>query len=168
MTIGFATRLVRGLNTDIRVSMSCLARQHGRRLGMPRLPARLPSTRPSRNVATNPPLSSTKSDTTTTFSSPSRPRPVHPRPLPKRDLPVVKVRFNSRALTVLLTLKLRVPLEPPTAINRNWGTRTRRLGWLRVIRDKPGAGFRCGDAPSSGNCPKTCSNQRAHGRRYSG
>jgi hypothetical protein len=95
MNFASAIRLARGLDTDICTSMSCLSRP--RRPGVLHLPERLPSARPSRNVATNPPMSSTKSDTTTTFSSPSRPRPVHPRPLPKRDLPVVKVRFKLQS-----------------------------------------------------------------------
>ena len=155
MKVGSTIRLARGLDKDRCISMSCLSR----RLGVPRLPERLLSARLSRSIATNPPLSSTKSDTMTTFSSPSRPRPVHPRPLPKRDLPVVKVRFNPpESLNVLLTRELRVPLEPPTAIDWDWGTRTRRLGWVRVVCDEPGAGFRCCNAPSSGNCSKTPSN----------
>jgi len=144
--------------------MSCLAR----RPGVPRLPERLSSGHPSRNVATNPTLSSTRSDTTTTFSSPSRPRPVHSRPLPKRDLPVMKVSFGSRVARRLAHTGTAGSLEPPTAIDRYWGTRTRRLGWVCVVRDKLGAGFRCGNAPSSGNCSKKPSNQRAYGRACSG
>jgi hypothetical protein len=88
MNFASGVRLARGLDRDKHASISCLAR----RAGVPHLPGRLPSSHRSRAVATNPPLSSTKVCTTTTFSSPSRPRPVHPRPLPKRDLPVVKVR----------------------------------------------------------------------------
>ena len=157
MNFASAVRLARGLDTSVPVFTSCPARRPRRR-GIPRLPERLPSRHPSRNVGTNPPLSSTKSDTTTTFSSPSTPRLVHSRPLPKRDLPVVKVRLHSSRSTVGSHPTLRVPLEPPIAIYRNRGIRARRLGRVRFVCDKPRAGFRCGNAPSAGNCPKAPSN----------